>query len=98
MTEDKYVCSFCGAEHDSAPARARCELECDEKRKAEAERERRRQLEAERQVRLQEIRQARDTYNALVEQFNKDYPSTTFIDDMLWSDFPFMCFGRRGIR
>ena len=98
MAEDKYVCSYCGAEYDSPPARARCELECDEKRKAEAERERRRKLAEEKQERLQEIRDARNTYNTLVVQFNKDYPTTSVIDEVFWSDFPFLCFGSRGDR
>lgn len=37
MAEDKYICGYCGAEYDSPAARARCELECDEKQKVEAE-------------------------------------------------------------
>lgn len=27
-----YVCSYCGKEYDTAPARAQCELACDDKR------------------------------------------------------------------
>lgn len=98
MTEDKYICGYCGAEYDSPAARARCELECDEKQKAEAERERRRKLTEEKEARLKEIQDARNTYNTLMAQFNHDYPTTSVLDEIFWTDFPFLCFGRRGAR
>lgn len=97
MAEDKYICGYCGAEYDSPAARARCELECDEKQKAEVERERRRKLEEERDSRLKEVNDALNTYNMLVAQFNRDYPTTSVLDEMFLSDFPFLRFGRRGV-
>ena len=32
MSNEKYICAYCGAEYDDPVSRAKCELECDEKR------------------------------------------------------------------
>lgn len=91
--KQKFVCSFCGAEYDTARARARCELECDEKRRQEKTRVERKRLMVEKQSRLAEVNKAFDNYVAVVKQFNKDYHEfpkaydTFFVGDMpatLW--------------
>lgn len=71
--KQKFVCSYCGAEYDSAPARARCELECDEKCKQEDERRRRERLRKEKESRRQAVI---DQYNSFFDawkQYQKDY-------------------------
>lgn len=74
--KQKYQCSFCGTEYDSAPARARCELECDEKRKQEVERLKQKLLEGKRQERYREIKEKNDNLNRMIVQYNKDYGDT----------------------
>lgn len=71
--KQKFVCSYCGAEYDDAPARARCELECDEKRKQEAARRRRESLDHERDVRYKEIYEKNEHLNGLIKKYNEDY-------------------------
>ncbi len=91
-----YVCSYCGKEYDTAPARAQCELDCDKKERLAAEQARRRQLEEERTVRVQEIRDALNAYNALVAKFNQDYPTSSPFDELWATDFPFLSCVLRG--
>lgn len=71
--KQKYVCSYCGAEYDSAPVRARCELECDEKQKQEEERQRKLRLDGERDARRAEIEAAWNRYVVLMNQYRNDY-------------------------
>jgi len=78
---EKYICSFCGTEYDTATARARCELECDEKRKQEIEREHRRKLKEEKKERLAELENARKHYDQLVKAYIKDYQTEICLDD-----------------
>lgn len=85
--EEKYVCSFCGAEYDSAPERARCELKCDEKRKQEAERMKQKLLEGKRQERYQEIKEKNDNLNRLIAKYRQDYGESVILPmnfDMLF--------------
>lgn len=70
---EKYVCSYCGAEYDSPKARARCELECDEKITLERERQRQRELEDVREARLAEIQEAEKRLRELIKAYQSDY-------------------------
>lgn len=70
---EKYQCGYCGAEYDTPAARARCELECDEKRKQEAEFLKRERLRKERDARKQAVV---DRYNSFIgewKQYQTDY-------------------------
>lgn len=71
--QEKFICAFCGAEYDAPLARAKCELECDEKRKQEAERQRQAELESIRETRWQEILQKKKEYQALINGYIADY-------------------------
>ena len=77
--KQKYACSFCGTEYDNAPARARCELECDEKRKQEDERRRKEELLKNRNKRLSDIREKYKDLDQAVRAYGKDYD----LDDLL---------------
>ena len=71
--QEKYICAFCGAEYDTPITRAKCELECDEKRKQEAERQRQFELANAREARWQEILQKEHECKVLLEKYIADY-------------------------
>lgn len=86
-----FKCSICGKEYDTPVDRAKCEIECDKVIKAKAEQEKKNKLKAEREKRTEELSQAYDEYkiacqkaeekyNAIVEQYNKDYGESSYIN------------------
>lgn len=85
MSDNKtYKCSYCGAEYSSAPARARCELECDMKITQELERERRHDLEKARNDRFNEIKETAAKLEDLVKAYQADYKTEILFDK--WPD------------
>lgn len=69
----KYQCGYCGAEYDTPAARARCELECDEKRKQVEERRHQELLRAEKEARKKAVVDQYDKFMAEWEQYQMDY-------------------------
>lgn len=70
---EKYQCGYCGAEYGTPLARAKCELECDEKRKQELERQRQVRLEEEREARRMAVNVAGEKYVTLARKYYEDY-------------------------
>lgn len=81
---EKFICSYCGAEYDTPAARARCELECDEKMAQERERQRRRDLEKARNDRFNEIKEVATKLEELVKAYQADYKTEILFDK--WPD------------
>lgn len=80
--KQKYVCSFCGAEYDSAPARARCELACDAKTKHEAEQRRRDELCKRQSERAGTVKEKYNDFMNAVKEYSADYDVTDLIPIM----------------
>lgn len=77
MSNEKYVCAYCGAEYDDPVSRAKCELECDEKRQQEEAKQKKARLAAEKKVRQMEIQELCDTLNDRVMDYNRLYPDSS---------------------
>lgn len=94
--KEKYKCSYCGAEYDTALDRAKCELECDEKRKQEAEEQRKNELREAKDARRQELIQKRRELEELTKKYYEDYGMTSMDlwDAFFEQEFPMMIFGR----
>lgn len=77
MSNEKYVCAYCGAEYDDPVSRAKCELECDEKRQQEEAKQKKAMLAEEKKVRQKEIQELCDALNDLVKQYNRRFPDSS---------------------
>lgn len=95
--ETKFRCGYCGAEYDTPTARARCELECDEKLKQEAEKKRQQELSEAKEARRQELIQKKRELDELTAKYYSDYGSSpsSLIDALFEQEFPMLLWGRR---
>ena len=80
---EKYRCGYCGAEYDTPLARARCELECDEKRRQELEKQRKLELHSTQRERAKEVKDALQTYKGLWQAYLRDYGESRSLEDVL---------------
>lgn len=80
----QYKCEFCGKTHDSADSYVYCVTRCGNRVKEEARKAKESKLKAEKQARMREVAKAKEAYETLLNQYERDYgDSTTDLYDII---------------
>ena len=95
---EKYICSFCKSEYSDPVARAKCELECDEKEKQKRRAEEQKRLLEQKETRRQKLVQMRRELDQATQAYYRDYPMDEYsVNDALFAmEFPFLARWGRG--
>lgn len=83
---EKFKCTCCGKEYNTAEEVVRCIISCSERIKRENDEKRKAELENERKVRKDEVQKVFDTFAKLMDNYEKDFNERIIPTDKVHKD------------